>query len=109
MPACVGTIDHEDRAHAGCTYSHSFLPGDKPPVFFDGKKPPPEYDIILERSASIKDKTKDDLVRDLVVAEINAKGKVPVLKERCQQAGIPLQKTLDQLTAGYIDKPKATL
>jgi hypothetical protein len=94
---------------AGCTYSHSFLPGDKPPVFFDGKEPPPEYDIILERGASTKDKTKDDLVRDLEAEEINAKGNVPVLKERCRQAGILLQKILDRLTAGYVGKPKATL
>jgi hypothetical protein len=79
--ACVGTIDHEDCAHTGSTYSHQFLPGDKPPIFFDGKEPPPEYEIILERGAETKDKTKDNLVRDLEVAERNAKGNVPVLKE----------------------------
>jgi hypothetical protein len=52
--ACVGTIEHEDRVYPGCTHSHSFLPSDKPPVFFDGNKPPPEHDIVLERNSEKK-------------------------------------------------------
>jgi hypothetical protein len=48
-------------------------------------------------------------VRDLEAVEINSKGNVPILKERCRQAGIPLQKTFDRLNAGYVGKPKAAL
>jgi hypothetical protein len=63
----------------------------------------------LERNAETKDKNKDDLVSDLEAANINSKGNVPVLKERCRQAGIPLVKSLDRLIAGYVGKPKAAL
>jgi hypothetical protein len=78
-------------------------------MFLDGKATPPELDVILERNAESKDKTKDDLVRDLEAAEINSNGNVPVLKDRCRQAGIPLTKTIDRINPGYVGKPKAAL
>jgi hypothetical protein len=56
-----------------------------------------------------KDKNKEDLVRDLEGAAINSKGNVPVLKERCQQAGISLKKSLDNLIPGFVSKPKGAV
>jgi hypothetical protein len=107
--ACVGTIERKDRVYPGCTHSHSFLPSDKPPVFFDGKEPPPEHDIVLERNSEKKVENKDDLVRDLDTAGIKSKGNIPVLKERCRQAGISLEKNLDKLIPGFAGKPKGAL
>jgi hypothetical protein len=54
-------------------------------------------------------KNKDNLVRDLDAAGINSRGNVPVLKERCRQAGISLEKTLDKLIPGFVGKPKGAL
>jgi hypothetical protein len=75
----------------------------------EGKAPPPEFDVILEIEAEAKDMNKDELLRDLEAADINSKGNIPVLKECCGQADIPLTKTLDRLTPGYVGKPKAAL
>jgi hypothetical protein len=106
---CVGTIQHKDRVFPGCTYSHSFLPSDEPPTFYDGNVPPPKHDVTHERNVLEKDKNKDDLVRDLEAEGINSKGNVPVLKDRCRQAGISLKKSLDNLTPGYVGKPKGAV
>jgi hypothetical protein len=107
--ACVGTIEHEDRVYPGCTHSHSFLPSDKSPGFFDGNEPPREHDIVLEWNSEKKVKNNDDLVRDLDAAGINSTGNVPVLKERCRQAGISLEKPLDKLIPGFVGIPKGAL
>jgi hypothetical protein len=48
-------------------------------------------------------------VIDLDAAGINSKGNVPVLKKRCQQAGISIEKTLDKLIPGFVGKPKGAL
>jgi hypothetical protein len=77
--------------------------------FFYGNEPPPDQDIELERNSEKKVKNKDDLVRDLDAAEINSNGNLPVLKERCRQAGISLEKKLDKLIPGVAGKPKGAL
>jgi hypothetical protein len=42
-------------------------------------------------------------------AEINSNGNLPVLKERCRQAGISLEKKLDKLIPGVAGKPEGAL
>jgi hypothetical protein len=77
--------------------------------FFYSNEPPPEHEIVLERNSEKKVKNKDDLRRDLDAAGINSKGNVPILKERCRQARISLEKNLDKLIPGFVGKPKGAL
>jgi hypothetical protein len=53
---CVGTINHKDRVCAGSTYLHSFFLSNNPPKHFEGKEPPPKYDIVLQQNSIEKDK-----------------------------------------------------
>jgi hypothetical protein len=102
---CLGTIEHDHRVYAGCTYSHSFLPG-HPPNFLDGKGLPPDMDVILEAHGVPKKKLKDELSQDLEAAGFNPKGRVEDLEARCIDAGIPTMKAVDKKIPGYVNKPK---
>jgi hypothetical protein len=105
---CLGTIKHKHRVYTGCTYSHSFKPGN-PPQFLDGKNIPSEPDVILEAHGVSRKKRKDELSQDLEAARFNPKGRVKDLKARCEDAGIPMMMANDKKLSGYINKPKGAL